>query len=177
MCPPTRAFSPARCLLLLIPNSKSFSTVGLLTDLCSTRTVAQAVALFYEQNPDVVLPHSGTIFDLRTTLSAVARHNSDDKRVGQLWEEGKSVEMISFITGLSLSVVQQKAGEETRASRCPSPRYLGFDKTRTLGYTPKYPKGYGRGQRSAAAFSRFFACHLSRGRTPQQGFSRCRIEA
>jgi hypothetical protein len=108
------------------------------------------VALFYEQNPDVVLPHSGTVFDLGPTVthkraaavlkhqglltqeiarrinhhpSAVDRYNNDEERVGQLWEEGKSPEMISFITGLSLSVVQQyieirqelqqKAGEET----------------------------------------------------------------
>jgi hypothetical protein len=111
-----------------------FSTLGLLTDLHSPRTVSQAVALFYAQNPEVVLPHSGTVFDLGTTLthkkasvllkhqglltqeiarrinhhpSAVDRYNNDDERVGQLWEEGKSAEMISFITGLSLSVVQQ----------------------------------------------------------------------
>ena len=111
-----------------------FSTVGLLTGLHSANAVSQAVALFYEQNPDVVLPHSGTIFDMGRTLthkkaavllkhqglleqeiarrinhhpSAVARYNNDDERVGQLWEEGKSAEMISFITGLSLSVVQE----------------------------------------------------------------------
>ncbi|MFQ6016514.1 MAG: DUF1670 domain-containing protein [Anaerolineae bacterium] len=111
-----------------------FSTLGLLTGLHSPGTVSQAVALFHEQNPDVVLPHSGTIFDLGPTLthkkasvllkhqglltqeiarrinhhpSAVDRYNNDDERVGQLWKEGKSVEMISFITGLSLSVVQQ----------------------------------------------------------------------
>lgn len=111
-----------------------FSTVGLLTGLHSVTTVSRAVALFYEENPDVVLPHSGTIFDMGPTLthkkasvllkhqglldleiarrmnhhpSAVARYNNDDERVGQLWEEGKSPEMISFITGLSLSVVQQ----------------------------------------------------------------------
>lgn len=127
-----------------------FSTVGLLTGLHSPGTVSQAVALFYEQNPDVVLPHSGTIFDLGPTVthkrasavlkhqglltqeiarrinhhpSAVDRYNNDEERVGQLWEEGKSAEMISFITGLSLSVVreyieirrelQQKAEEKT----------------------------------------------------------------
>lgn len=127
-----------------------FSTLGLLTGLYSVNTVSKAVALFYRQNPDVVLPHSGTVFDLGRTLThkkasvllkrqglltqeiarrinhhprAVARYNNDDERVGQLWEEGKSAEMISFITGLSLSVVQeyieirrelqQKAGEET----------------------------------------------------------------
>jgi len=111
-----------------------FSTVGLLTGLHSATCVSRAVALFYEQNPDVVLPHSGTIFDMGRTLthkkasvllkhqglleqeiarrinhhpSAVARYNNDDERVGQLWEEGKSAEMISFITGLSLSVVQE----------------------------------------------------------------------
>jgi hypothetical protein len=111
-----------------------FTTVGLLTGLYSPRTVSQAVALFHEQHPDVVLPHSGTVFDLGPTLthkkasvllkhqglltqeiarrinhhpSAVDRYNNDDERVGQLWEEGKSAEMISFITGLSLSVVQQ----------------------------------------------------------------------
>lgn len=111
-----------------------FSTVGLLTGLHSANSVSQAVALFYEQNPEVVLPHSGTIFDMGRTLthkkaavllkhqglleqeiarrinhhpSAVARYNNDDARVGQLWEEGKSAEMISFITGLSLSVVQE----------------------------------------------------------------------
>ena len=111
-----------------------FSTVGLLTGLHSANAVSQAVALFYEQNPDVVLPHSGTIFDMGRTLthkkaavllkhqglleqeiarrinhhpSAVARYNNDDERVGQLWEEGKSAEMISFITGLSMKVVQE----------------------------------------------------------------------
>jgi len=111
-----------------------FSTVGLLTGLHSATTVSKAVALFYEENPDVVLPHSGTIFDMGRTLthkktsvllkhqglldleiarrmnhhpSAVARYNNDDERVGQLWEEGKSPEMISFITGLSLSVVEE----------------------------------------------------------------------
>ena len=111
-----------------------FSTVGLLTGLHSATCVSRAVALFYEQNPDVVLPHSGTIFDMGRTLthkkasvllkhqglleqeiarrinhhpSAVARYNNDDERVGQLWEEGKSAEMISLITGLSLSVVQE----------------------------------------------------------------------
>lgn len=111
-----------------------FSTVGLLTGLHSNQSVSLAVALFYEQNPDVVLPHSGTIFDLGPTLthkkatvllkhqglleqeiarrinhhpSAVARYLNDDDRVAQLWQEGKSAEMISFITGLSLSVVQQ----------------------------------------------------------------------
>ncbi|MBM4466332.1 MAG: DUF1670 domain-containing protein [Chloroflexi bacterium] len=111
-----------------------FSTVGLLAGLHSANAVSQAVALFYEQNPDVVLPHSGTIFDMGRTLthkraavllkhqglleqeiarrinhhpSAVARYNNDDARVGQLWEEGKSAEMISFITGLSMKVVQE----------------------------------------------------------------------
>lgn len=38
---------------------------------------------------------------------AVARYNNDDERVGQLWEEGKPAEMISFLTGLSLEVVQE----------------------------------------------------------------------
>jgi len=111
-----------------------FSTVGLLTGLHSATCVSRAVALFYEQNPGMVLPHSGTIFDMGRTLthkkasvllkhqglleqeiarrinhhpSAVARYNNDDERVGQLWKEGKSAEMISFITGLSLSVVQE----------------------------------------------------------------------
>lgn len=111
-----------------------FSTVGLLTGLHSVTTVGRAVALFYEENPDVILTHSGTIFDMGPTLthkktavllkhqglldleiarrmnhhpSAVARYNNDDERVGQLWDEGKSPEMISFITGLSLSVVQE----------------------------------------------------------------------
>lgn len=110
-----------------------FSTVGLLTGLCSPTGISQAVARFYEQHPDVVLPHSGTIFDLGRTLthkrasvllkhqglleqeiarrinhhpSSVARYNNDDERVGKLWAEGKSAEMISFITGLSLSVVE-----------------------------------------------------------------------
>ena len=142
------------------------STQGLLTGLHSPRSPqpfdyaqgklwgvrggSQAVALFYEQNPStelrtgpaVVLPHSGTIFDMGRTLthkraavllkhqglleqeiarridhhpSAVARYNpvlsvaevNDDERVGQLWEEGKSAEMISFITGLSMKVVQE----------------------------------------------------------------------
>ena len=111
-----------------------FSTVGLLTGLHSPSGVSAAVTLFYEQNPDVVLPHSGTIFDLGRTLthkkaavllkhqelleqeiarrinhhpSSVARYNDDDERVGQLWEEGKSAEMIGFITGLSLTVVEE----------------------------------------------------------------------
>lgn len=111
-----------------------FSTVGLLTGLHSPTAVGGAVALFYEQNPDVVLPHSGTIFDMGRTLThkraavllkhqglltqeiarrinhhpdAVDRYNNDDERVGQLWEEGKSAEMISFITGLSLKVVEE----------------------------------------------------------------------
>jgi hypothetical protein len=111
-----------------------FSTVGLLTGLHSVTGVSEAVSRFYEQNPDVVLPHSGTIFDLGRTLThkracvllkhqglltreiarrinhhpnAVASYNNDDERVGRLWEEGKSAEMISFITGLSLSVVQE----------------------------------------------------------------------
>jgi hypothetical protein len=111
-----------------------FSTVGLLTGLCTPSTVGQAVTQFYEQNPDVVLPHSGTIFDLGPTLthkraaillkhqglleqeiarrinhhpSAVARYLNDDERVGQLWQEGKSAEMISFLTGLSLKVVHE----------------------------------------------------------------------
>jgi hypothetical protein len=112
----------------------SFSTVGLLTGLRSGSAVSKAVAVFYEQNPDVVLPHSGTIFDMGRTLthkraavllkhqglleqeiarrinhhpSAVARYLNDDERVGQLWVEGKSAEMISFITGLALTVVQE----------------------------------------------------------------------
>lgn len=112
----------------------SFSTVGLLTGLSSNKTISLAVAEFYEQNPDVVLPHSGTIFDMGTTLThkraavllkhqglleqeiarrinhhprSVARYLNDDERVGQLWAEGKSAEMISFITGLSLSLVQE----------------------------------------------------------------------
>jgi len=111
-----------------------FSTVGLLTGLHSLSLISQAVAAFYEQNPDVVLPHSGTIFDLGRTMthkqtavllkhqglleqeiarrinhhpSAVARYLNDDERVGQLWAEGKSAEMISFITGLSLGLVQE----------------------------------------------------------------------
>jgi hypothetical protein len=111
-----------------------FSTVGLLTGFHANTTVGRAVALFYEQNPDVVLPHSGTVFDLGPTLthkraavllkhqglltqeiarrinhhpSAVARYTKDDDRVAQLWQEGRSAEMISFITGLSLSVVQE----------------------------------------------------------------------
>lgn len=111
-----------------------FSTLGLLTGLRSPATAGQAVARFRQQNPDVVLPHSGTIFDLGPTLthkraavllkrqglleqeiarrinhhpSAVARYNNDDERVLQLWREHKSPEMISFITGLSLSVVLQ----------------------------------------------------------------------
>ncbi|MBU1661560.1 MAG: ABC transporter permease [Chloroflexi bacterium] len=37
--------------------------------------------------------------------SNVARYTNDDERIGQLREEGKSAEMISFITGLSQSVV------------------------------------------------------------------------
>jgi hypothetical protein len=112
----------------------TFSTVGLLTGLYSSSTISSAVALFYEQYPDVVLPHSGTVFDLGRTLthkqaavllkhqglleqeiarrinhtpSAVARYLNDDERVGQLWREGKSAEMISFITGISLEVVQE----------------------------------------------------------------------
>jgi hypothetical protein len=112
----------------------SFSTLGLLTGLHSATTIGRAVALFYEQHPDVVLPHSGTIFDMGRTLthkqaavllkhqglldqeiarrinhhpSSVARYTNDDERVGRLWSEGKSVEMISFITGLSMSVVQE----------------------------------------------------------------------
>ncbi len=112
----------------------SFSTLGLLTGLRSQAAVSGAIALFRRQNPDVVLPHSGTIFDLGPTLthkraavllkhqglleqeiarrinhhpSAVARYNNDDERVMQLWREHKSPEMISFITGLSLSLVQQ----------------------------------------------------------------------
>lgn len=112
----------------------SFSTLGLLTGLHSETPIRRAVALFYEQNPDVVLPHSGTIFDLGPTLthkkaavllkhqglleqeiarrinhhpSAVARYLNDDERVGQLWAEGQSVEMISFLTGLSMGVVQE----------------------------------------------------------------------
>ncbi|MFQ6016500.1 MAG: DUF1670 domain-containing protein [Anaerolineae bacterium] len=111
-----------------------FSTVGLLTGLYAPSTVSVAVKLFYEQNPDVVLPHSGTVFDLGRTLThkrisvllkhqglltqeiarrinhhprAVARYNDDEERVGQLWEEGKSVEMISYLTGLSREVVQE----------------------------------------------------------------------
>jgi hypothetical protein len=111
-----------------------FSTVGLLTGLHSVSTVSRAVEQFYEQNPDVTLPHSGTIFDLGRTVthkkaaavlkhqglltqeiarrinhrpSAVDRYNNDEERVGRLWEEGKSTEMISFITGLSLTVVEE----------------------------------------------------------------------
>jgi hypothetical protein len=111
-----------------------FSTVGLLTGLHSPSGVSEAVSRFYEQNPDVVLPHSGTIFDLGRTIThkkasvllkhqglleqeiarrinhhpcSVARYNDDDERVGQLWEEGRSPEMISFITGLSLTVVEE----------------------------------------------------------------------
>jgi len=111
-----------------------FSTVGLLTGVHAGSAISQAVALFYEQNPDVVLPHSGTVFDMGPTLthkkaavllkhqglltqeiarrinhhpSAVARYLNDDERVSRLWEEGKSAEMTSFITGLSLSVVQE----------------------------------------------------------------------
>lgn len=127
-----------------------FSTVGLLTGLHSVTTVSKAVDLFYEQNPDDVLPHSGTIFDMGRTLthkkaavllkhqgllekeiarrinhhpSNVARYTNDDERIGQLREEGKSAEMISFITGLSQSVVleyiqirqemQPQTGKET----------------------------------------------------------------
>lgn len=112
----------------------SFPTLGLLTGLHSETSIRSAVAMFYEQNPGVVLPHSGTIFDLGPTLthkraavllkhqglleqeiarrinhhpSAVARYVNDDERVGQLWAEGQSIEMISFLTGLSMSVVQE----------------------------------------------------------------------
>lgn len=111
-----------------------FSTVGLLIGLHSVTTVSNAVNLYYEQNPEDVLPHSGTIFDMGRTLthkrasvllkhqgllekeiarrinhhpSNVARYNNDDERIAKLWEEGKSVEMISFITGLSQSVVEE----------------------------------------------------------------------
>jgi len=111
-----------------------FSTVGLLTGRHSPSGISEAVARFYEQNSDVVLPHSGTIFDLGRTIThkktvillkhqglleqeiarrinhhprSVARYLNDDERVGRLWEEGKSAEMISFITGLSLTVVQE----------------------------------------------------------------------
>ena len=112
----------------------SFSTVGLLTGIHDSRTIGEAVAKFYQQHPDVVLPHSGTIFDMGTTTthkekavllkhqglleqeiarrinhhpSAVARYLNDDERVIQLWKDGKSVEMISFITGLSVGLVQE----------------------------------------------------------------------
>jgi len=112
----------------------TFSTVGLLTGLHCPSLISRAIASFYQQNPDVVLPHSGTIFDMGRTLthkkaavvlkhqglleqeiarrinhhpSAVARYLNDDERVGQLWKEGQSAEMISFITGLSLAVVQE----------------------------------------------------------------------
>lgn len=111
-----------------------FSTTGLLTGLHSHATVGKAVEQFYEQNPDVTLPHSGTVFDLGRTVthkkaaavlkhqglltkeiarrinhrpSVVDRYNNDEERVGRLWEEGKSAEMISFITGLSLTVVEE----------------------------------------------------------------------
>jgi hypothetical protein len=111
-----------------------FSTLALLTGLHTPSTAGQAVALFYKQNPNVVLPHSGTVFDLGPTIThkraavvlkhqglltqeiarrinhhprAVDRYISDDDRVGQLWEEGKPAHMISYITGLSLSVVQE----------------------------------------------------------------------
>lgn len=46
-----------------------FSTVGLLIGLRSVTTVSKAVSLYYEQNPDDVLPHSGTIFDMGRTLT------------------------------------------------------------------------------------------------------------
>lgn len=112
----------------------SFSTVGLLTGIRSPSLISRAIAVFYEHNPDVVLPHSGTIFDMgrsqthkQTAVllkhqglleqeiarrinhhpSAVARYLNDDERVGRLWEEGRSAEMISFITGLSLGLVQE----------------------------------------------------------------------
>jgi hypothetical protein len=112
----------------------AYSTVGLLTGLYAPSTIASAVAMFYERNPDVVLPHSGTIFDMGRTLThkqravllkhqglleqeiarrmnhhprSVARYLNDDERVGLLWEEGKSAEMISFITGIALEVVQE----------------------------------------------------------------------
>jgi hypothetical protein len=112
----------------------SFPTVGLLTGLRSPSLISRAIAIFYEQNPEVVLPHSGTIFDLGRSQthkqaavllkhqglleqeiarrinhhpSAVARYLNDDERVGRLWLEGKSAEMISFITGLSLGLVQE----------------------------------------------------------------------
>jgi len=134
--PLRKRLRPYQTLVVAVDKNEKFgfSTVGLLTGLHSANAVSQAVALFYEQNPDVVLPHSGTIFDMGRTLthkraavllkhqglleqeiarrinhhpSAVARYNNDDERVGQLWEEGKSAEMISFITGLSMKVVQE----------------------------------------------------------------------
>jgi len=111
-----------------------FSTLGLLTGFHSPTTASRAVEQFYEQNPDVTLPHSGTIFDLGRTIThkraaamlkhqglltkeiarrinhhpcAVDRYINDEARVRQLLEEGKSAEMISFLTGLSLTVVEE----------------------------------------------------------------------
>jgi len=111
-----------------------FSTVGLLTGLHSSAEIGRAIAIFYEQNPGVVLPHSGTIFDMGPTLthkrtavvlhhqglldleiarrmnhhpSAVARYINDAERVKQLWQEGKAPEMISFITGLSVRLIKE----------------------------------------------------------------------
>lgn len=49
----------------------------------------------------VVLKHHGLLTPevarrINHHPSAVARYNNDDERVGQLWEEGKPAEMISF---------------------------------------------------------------------------------
>lgn len=112
----------------------SYSGLGLLTGLRSVSGTARLLAKYRELHPDDVLPHSGTIFDLGPTLthkqqavileaqglleqeiarrinhhpSAVARYLTDNARVLELWQEGKDAEMISFLTGISRSVVQQ----------------------------------------------------------------------
>ena len=112
----------------------SYNCLGLLTGLRSVSSTGRLLDKYRELHPEDVLPHSGTIFDLGPTLthkqqavileaqglleqeiarrinhhpSAVARYLTDNARVLELWQEGKDVEMITFLTGISRHVVEQ----------------------------------------------------------------------
>ncbi len=111
----------------------SFNDVAVICGVPST-TIKRAVRKYYEQHPDEVLPHIGTIFDSGSTLTHkrkiiklhlsglltkeismrtnhhplnVDNYISSFEQIRGLHKEGKSIQQISFFTKFSQSLVKE----------------------------------------------------------------------
>ena len=123
----------------------SFNDITMLTGL-SVGGVSQAKKSFLKKQPETEVPHAGTIFDMGPTLSHkkqiiqeylkclltqsiaeqtkhhpanVDKYISDFNRILELVDDNKNEQQISFITGLSRSLVKEhvKLIEEFRVKK------------------------------------------------------------